>query len=164
MSSGPPLHAPLTAYIHNLLDKFGPIELSSFHQSTACAYSAHFVVHTHAAAADWFFTRFSEDGSAKGKGICHRAVFMLVGNATYIYSPSSGRVMNLGLRDVVFLRPAIASHIKLCQSSASVTSNSDIVLLEFAVARRAGGLKVIRMTKGFLNSIGVPAVEKKIAT
>lgn len=98
MASGTPPRAPSTEYLQDLLDKFGPLELSS--DPTINSKPVH-ISHTlwssrfktHSAAADRFFTRFGGDGSkAKYTFDTNRgAVIMLVGDAAHIHSPAGGQ-------------------------------------------------------------------------
>jgi len=166
LPSGPPPHAPPTAYLQDLVHKFGPIELSSDPSANPSQvhishtlWSTRF--RTHSAAADRFFTRFGGDSPTKSTSDTNRgAVVMLVGDAAHIHSPAGGQGMNLGLRDAIFLGPVIATHIEQCQSqplSAAQTSNLDDILAKFASDRRSRALTVIRMTKTLVNAVGAPA-------
>lgn len=166
ISSGPPPHAPSTAYLQDLVDKFGPIELSSDQSVNPSPNSISHTLwstrfRTHSAAADRFFTRFGGNKPAKTTSDTNcGAVIMLVGDAAHIHSPAGGQGMNLGLRDAMFLGPAIASHIKQCQSPplpAKQPSDLDAVLHKFASERRNRAIAVIRMTKGIMSTMGAPA-------
>jgi len=167
VSSGPPPHAPPTPYLQDLVDKYGPIELSSDPsanpnpiQISHTLWSSRF--RTHSAAADHFFTRF---GGAGDKSDANAgAVIFLVGDAAHIHSPAGGQGMNLGLRDAVFLGPVLVEHINQSRewqpTSATQTSDPDAILRKFASVRRKRALAVIRMTKVMLSLMGAPAASK----
>jgi len=167
VSSGPPPHAPPTPYLQDLVDKYGPIELSSDPsanpnpiQISHTLWSSRF--RTHSAAADHFFTRF---GGAGDKSDANAgAVIFLVGDAAHIHSPAGGQGMNLGLRDAIFLGPVLVKHMNQSRerqpTSATQISDPDAILRKFASVRRKRALAVIRMTKVMLSVMGAPAASK----
>ena len=162
VSSGPPPHAPPTPYLQDLINKYGPIELSSDPsanpnpiQISHTLWSSRF--RTHSAAADRFFTRF---GAAGDKSDANSgAVIFLVGDAAHIHSPAGGQGMNLGLRDAIFLGPVLVQHINQSREPHP-TSDPDAILQNFASIRRKRALAVIRMTKVMLSIMGTPAASK----
>lgn len=167
VSSGPPPHAPPTSYLQDLIDKYGPIELSSDPsanpnpvQISHTLWSSRF--RTHSAAADHFFTRFG--GAGDNSDTNGGAVIFLVGDAAHIHSPAGGQGMNLGLRDAIFLGPVLVKHINQSRgwqtTPATQTSNPDDILRNFASVRRKRALAVIRMTKVMLSLMGAPAASK----
>jgi 2-polyprenyl-6-methoxyphenol hydroxylase-like FAD-dependent oxidoreductase len=97
MSSGTPPHAPTTAYLQDLVDKYGPAELCSDPSTNPHPvhishnlWSARF--RTHSAIAERFFTRFGTDNSAKSSSdLQSGAVIILVGDAAHIHSPAGGQ-------------------------------------------------------------------------
>jgi len=161
MSSGTPPHAPPTAYLQDLVDKYGPAELCSDPSANPhpvnishTLWSTRF--RTHSAIADRFFMRFGRDNPAKDKSDTEDGgVILLVGDAAHIHSPAGGQGMNLGLRDAISLGPTIAAHINQSRSGAS-----DAVLQEYASVRRSRALTVIGMTKTMINAMGAPAASK----
>jgi hypothetical protein len=166
IASGPPPHAPPTSYLQDLLNKFGPIELSS--DPSVNPNSVHLLhtlwstrFRTHSATADKFFTRFGGHSAefTGTSGTNRGAVIMLVGDAAHIHSPAGGQGMNLGLRDATYLGPIIATHIKQRLSEPSSTaqvSDPDAILLKFSSVRRSRALKVIRMTKWLMSAVSTP--------
>ncbi|KAI6123151.1 hypothetical protein EDD16DRAFT_1567232 [Pisolithus croceorrhizus] len=147
-------HTPSKEYMQTLIDKFGPLDLSSHpavnpNGKGVCIkdilwYSR---FRTHSAIADTFFTRFSPGDSSESQG----PAILLVGDAAHIHSPAGGQGMNLGIRDAVFLGEALAKHIKATESMP--ISEADQILTEFVTERRARALEVIGFTKTLL-SIG----------
>lgn len=162
VSSGPPPHAPPTPYLQDLINKYGPIELSSDPsanpnpiQISHTLWSSRF--RTHSAAADRFFTRFRAAGDKSDAN--SGAVIFLVGDAAHIHSPAGGQGMNLGLRDAIFLGPVLVQHINQSREPHP-TSDPDAILRNFASIRHKRALAVIRMTKVMLSIMGTPAASK----
>ncbi|KAI6123149.1 hypothetical protein EDD16DRAFT_1704481 [Pisolithus croceorrhizus] len=154
VEEGPVPHAPSKAYIQDLVNKFGPVDLSSDPSvnpsgKSVCVKEVIWSsrVRIRAAVADTFFTRLSSGSSSKPEG----AAILLVGDAAHIHSPAGGQGMNLGLRDAVFLGEALAKHVKATESM--LQSEADDILTKFVTERRARALEVIGFTKS-LNSIG----------
>jgi hypothetical protein len=160
-SSGTPPQNPTTAYLQNLIDKYGPAELCSdpsanSHpvQISQTLWSTR--VRTHSAVADRFFTRFNHENPAKCTSDAQNGgIILLVGDSAHIHSPAAGQGMNLGLRDATFLGPTIATHINQPQSSAA-----DAILQEYASVRRSMAFAVVRLTKRALNGMSGPTVSK----
>jgi 2-polyprenyl-6-methoxyphenol hydroxylase-like FAD-dependent oxidoreductase len=162
VSSGPPPHTPPTPYLQDLINKYGPIELSSDPsanpnpiQISHTLWSSRF--RTHSAAADRFFTRFGATGDKSDAN--DGGVIFLVGDAAHIHSPAGGQGMNLGLRDAIFLGPVLVQHINQSRESHP-TSDPDAILWKFASIRHKRALAVIRMTKVMLSVMGTPATSK----
>ncbi|KAI6103742.1 FAD/NAD(P)-binding domain-containing protein [Pisolithus croceorrhizus] len=156
IEEGPVPHAPSKAYIQNLIDRFGPLDLSSDPSvnpsgKSVCVkeiiWSSR--VRTHSAVADTFFTRLSLNDSSKPEG----AAILLVGDAAHIHSPIGGQGMNLGLRDAVFLGEVLVKHIKATESIP--VSEADHILTDFVVERRTRALEVIGFTKKLLSVGGM---------
>ncbi|KAI6046715.1 hypothetical protein EDC04DRAFT_1246845 [Pisolithus marmoratus] len=147
-------HSPSKEYMQTLLDKFGPLDLSSDPEvnpsgKAVCIkdiiWCSRF--RTHSAIADTFFTRLSPGESSESPG----PAILLVGDAAHIHSPAGGQGMNLGIRDAVFLGEVLVKHVKATESTP--VSEADHILTEFVTERRARALEVIRFTKTLL-SIG----------
>ncbi|KIK19525.1 hypothetical protein PISMIDRAFT_682987 [Pisolithus microcarpus 441] len=156
IKEGPVPHAPPKAYIQDLIDRFGPLDLSSDpsvnpNGKGVCVKEVIWSsrVRTHSAVADTFFTRLSSGDSSKPEG----AAVLLVGDAAHIHSPAGGQGMNLGLRDAVFLGEALAKHVKATESMP--LSEADDMLTKFVAERRARALEVIGFTKNLLSIAGV---------
>ncbi|KAI6046711.1 hypothetical protein EDC04DRAFT_2557644 [Pisolithus marmoratus] len=156
VEEGPVPHAPSKAYIQDLIDRFGPLDLSSDPSVNpsgkgVCVkeiiWSSR--VRTHSAIADTFFTRLSLGDPSKREG----AAILLVGDAAHIHSPIGGQGMNLGLRDAVFLGEALVKHIKAAESTP--VSEADRILTDFVAERRARALGVIGFTKRLLSVGGM---------
>jgi 2-polyprenyl-6-methoxyphenol hydroxylase-like FAD-dependent oxidoreductase len=133
----PPPSRPLTSYIQDLIDRFGPEFLSSdpsinphpIHVSTT-VWSSRF--RNRSALADRFFVRYGG------------AVVFLIGDAAHIHPPLGGQGMNLALRDALGLAKAIADHIK--------TPEDDGVLEAYAELRRAYAAQVVGLVNGMFNT------------
>ncbi|KAI5987455.1 FAD/NAD(P)-binding domain-containing protein [Pisolithus albus] len=156
VEEGPVPHAPSKAYIQNLIDRFGPLDLSSDPSvnpsgKSVCVkeiiWSSR--VRTHSAIADTFFTRLSLNDSSKPEG----AAILFVGDAAHIHSPVGGQGMNLGLRDAVFLGEVLVKHIKVTESIP--VSEADHILTTFVSERRTRALEVIGFTKKLLSVGGM---------
>ncbi|KAI6151269.1 FAD/NAD(P)-binding domain-containing protein [Pisolithus tinctorius] len=152
VGEGPVPQAPSKAYVQNLIDKFGPLYLSSDPSANPSGkgvcikeviWSSR--VRTHSAIADTFFTRLPSGDSLKPAG----AAILLVGDAAHIHSPVGGQGMNLGLRDAVFLGEVLAKHVKVTESKP--LSEADQILTDFAAERRTRALEVIGFTKSLLS-------------
>ena len=94
--SGTPPHAPTTAYLQDLVDKYGPVELCSDPSAnpnpvriSQTLWSSRF--RTHSAIADRFFMRFGTANSNSDPG--SGAAIILVGDAAHIHSPAGGQGM-----------------------------------------------------------------------
>lgn len=152
-------HAPSKEYLQNLVDRFGPYHLASdpavntnkkVPRIKDVVFSSRF--RNHASIADTPLTRLG--GGESGEG----GVVLLVGDAAHIHSPAGGQGMNLGIRDAIFLAEALTKHIRA--SETVPLSEADKVLHEFATARHARALEVIKLTKGILSVSAMKYREK----
>lgn len=151
VKSGIPPSPPPKEYIQSALNAHGPTFLSSDPNANANAIEIDQVVwssrfRTHSAVADRMFTRLGTDGG----------VILLVGDAAHIHSPAGGQGMNLGLRDAVFLGEALSKHIHLSATSSDNRVDPDVVLHDFATARRDRALGTIKFTKKYLTFVSMP--------
>jgi 2-polyprenyl-6-methoxyphenol hydroxylase-like FAD-dependent oxidoreductase len=97
VSSGKPPHAPTTAYLQDLVDKYGPVELISNPsanphpvQISETMWSSRF--RTHSAVADRFFSRFGLDNSVENTSNPENGgAILLVGDAAHIHPPAGGQ-------------------------------------------------------------------------
>ncbi|KAH7912090.1 hypothetical protein BJ138DRAFT_1149117 [Hygrophoropsis aurantiaca] len=152
ISEGPPPSAPSKEFMQNLINRFGPTYLSSDPtvnktpvEIDQMVWSTRF--RTHSAIADTFFSRFQTNEEKEGGAI------LLVGDAAHIHSPAGGQGMNLGIRDAVFLGEAVAEHFRL-YTAATPLPSADVVLRNFADARKSRAVEVIGLTKGILKMEG----------
>ncbi|KAI6046714.1 FAD/NAD(P)-binding domain-containing protein [Pisolithus marmoratus] len=156
VEEGPIPHAPSKEYMQNLIDRFGPVGLSSDptvnpNGKAVCIKDVFWCsrFRTHSAIADTFFSRLSSGGSSKHEGVA----ILLVGDAAHIHSPAGGQGMNLGIRDAVFLGEVLVKHIKATDSTP--LPEADRILTEFVTERRARALEVIGFTKNLLAIAGM---------
>jgi len=146
-------------YIQSLVDRFGPYRLSSDPtvnpsseptQITQVIWSSRFRLR--AAVADTAFIRLGSGNSGDGGAV------LLVGDAAHIHSPIGGQGMNLGLRDSILLGEVLMKHI--CATENEPLSQADMMLREFAAARRARALEVIKLTKRMVSLEGMKHRER----
>ncbi|KAF5390944.1 hypothetical protein D9757_003941 [Collybiopsis confluens] len=141
---GEPPSQPPKEYLQANMDQLGPLFLSSnpkVNPFPVLISKVHWSTRfrTHAAIADVSFKQI------------HGGFVFLVGDAAHIHSPAGGQGMNLGLRDAVGLGPVLARHIRGLERIEG--SKQDISALEnYAAARHAQGLKVIRLTKRLMGT------------
>ena len=141
-------------YTQNLVDKYGPVELSSDPSVNPSGKSVHIKdiiwysrFRTRSAVADSFFTRLRTGDSDQG------AAILLVGDAAHIHSPAGGQGMNLGLRDAIFLGEVLTRHINAAETGS--LSDVDTILTSFMAERRSLALEVIAFTKRILFVAGI---------
>lgn len=136
-SLGAPPSNPSTEYLQNLLNTQGPAHMSSdpavnqqpIHIAKTVWSSRY---RTSSAIAGTFFKPLhNEEGSSGGRVV-------IVGDAAHTHSPFGGQGMNLGIRDAVFLAPALKK---------SLSENKDNELESWAAVRRTRALTTIQMTK-----------------
>lgn len=169
IGSGVPLvdgeipHSPSKEYLQNLIDRFGPTNLSSVPSVNPNSkpvrikeviWSTRF--RTHSAIADKAFTRLGEDElqgatiAADDSTMKHGGIILLIGDAAHIHSPAGGQGMNLGVRDAVFLGEALMKHINASASQP----DTDYILRKFGEERHERALEVIAFTKTLLSLLG----------
>ncbi|KAG5342741.1 hypothetical protein C0989_008690 [Termitomyces sp. Mn162] len=154
LSAGPPPSDPSTSYLQQYLNKQGPLYLSSdsnvnpnpIHISKT-VWATRF--RTHAAIADQFLIRF---GSSKISQEQKRGIVVLVGDAAHIHAPAGGLGMNLGIRDAIYMGPALTAH---ATSHNDSLPSSDRLLEECVATRRAQALSTIRLTKRIMSVLNV---------
>lgn len=136
-SLGAPPSNPSTEYLQNLLNTQGPAHMSSdpavnqqpIHIAKTVWSSRY---RTSSAIASTFFKPLhTDEGSSGGRVV-------IVGDAAHTHSPFGGQGMNLGIRDVVFLAPALKK---------SLSENKDDELESWAAVRRTRALTTIQTTK-----------------
>ncbi|KAL4065167.1 hypothetical protein V8B97DRAFT_2086762, partial [Scleroderma yunnanense] len=152
MDDGNGSHSPSKEYLQNLVNTYGPIELSSDPSVNPSCRSVRIKdivwcsrFRTHSFIADTFFTRLPIGNSLDSKG----AAILLVGDAAHIHSPAGGQGMNLGLRDAIFLGEVFTKHINAAEMKP--LSDADTILTSFVTERRSRALEVIRFTKRLLS-------------
>lgn len=155
---GVPPSKPGTEYLQKLVDKYGPLFLSSDPSVNPepvkildTVWSTRF--RNHAAVADRFFTRFSGSSEENETG----GAILLVGDAAHIHSPAGGMGMNLGIRDAIGLGPVVAQHIiavKGLRPSDWATRDVDRPLQEYTNARHDRAVSTIRLAKRLLSLLG----------
>ncbi|KAK0210910.1 FAD/NAD-P-binding domain-containing protein [Desarmillaria ectypa] len=136
-SLGAPPSNPSTEYLQDLLNTQGPAHMSSdpavnqqpIHIAKTVWSSRY---RTSSAIAGTFFKPLhNEEGSQGGRVV-------ILGDAAHTHSPFGGQGMNLGIRDAVFLAPALKK---------SLSENTDDELETWAATRRTRALTTIHMTK-----------------
>ena len=151
--------SPSKAYMQNLVDTYGPIELSSDPSVNPSGKSVRIKdivwysrFRTHSSVADTFFTRLRTGDSTNAQG----AAILLVGDAAHIHSPVGGQGMNLGLRDAIFLGEALTKHMTAAaETGPSLSDSADAILTSFVTERRSRALEVIALTKRMLAMAGI---------
>ncbi|KAG1772670.1 hypothetical protein EDD22DRAFT_1012856 [Suillus occidentalis] len=136
---GEPPHSPPKEYVQDMIDKYGPVCISSDPSLNRTPVKIDQLVwttrfRTHSAIADRTFTRLG-------------AAIFLVGDAAHVHSPAGGQGMNLAIRDAIFISEAVKKHI---QASAEDPDVDDTILQEIAEARHARALETIGFTKKLL--------------
>ncbi|KAG6849580.1 hypothetical protein H0H93_007283 [Arthromyces matolae] len=155
LSAGPPPSNPSTAYIQKYVDEQAPVYLSSDSSLnpepihiTNTVWATRF--RTHAAIADSFLIRLNSTPEQK------RGLVLLVGDAAHIHAPAGGLGMNLGIRDAIFIGPALAAHAMSDDQSLTV---NDCQLEDCVATRRSRALSTIKLTKQIMSTLGVFGVD-----
>ncbi|KAG6897568.1 hypothetical protein C0992_000156 [Termitomyces sp. T32_za158] len=153
LSAGPPASNPSTSYLQKYLNEQGPLYLSSDSSNSRPIHISKTFwatrFRTHAAIANQFLIRFD---SSKAIGEQKRGIVVLIGDAAHIHAPAGGLGMNLGIRDAIFIAPALAAHAM--SNNESLPSN-DRVLEECVAARHARALSTIRLTKRIMSILNL---------
>lgn len=158
LSLGPPPSKPSVEYCQELIETYGPSNLSCDKKKNPYAVNVTDVVwstrfRTRCAVADTFFTHFGGDAASPGARVC------LIGDAAHIHPPAGGQGMNLGLRDAITLGPVLAAAL-----TAGSSPETDEKVRAHMALRRDRALKVIGMTKIMAGAVGMsPAVREKFA-
>jgi len=142
-------HDPSIEYLQSFVDKQGPFALSSdpsvnpnpVHISKKL-WATRF--RTHSALASTFMKASDEE---------HSNFVFLLGDAAHIHAPAGGLGMNLGIRDAVGFGPLFASYLN---SKDTTDSNKALEALNaYVTSRREKALREIRLTKKFMNFVGI---------
>jgi 2-polyprenyl-6-methoxyphenol hydroxylase-like FAD-dependent oxidoreductase len=154
LSDGEPPSKSDVAYCQQLIEKYGPYDLSSDKSKNPHAVSVTDVLwstrfRTRYSAAETFFKHFGSSTAS----VC------LVGDAAHIHPPAGGQGMNLGLRDGISLGPVIAAAL-----TAGPTPESDEKVRAHMALRRERAIKVIGITKAMASALGMsPGIQAKFA-
>ncbi|KAG6818123.1 hypothetical protein H0H87_000028 [Tephrocybe sp. NHM501043] len=151
LSAGPPPPNPTTEYLQHYINEQGPLYLSSdptvntspIHISKT-VWATRF--RTHAAIADKFMIRFDSSGERR------RGIVVLVGDAAHIHAPAGGLGMNLGIRDAIFISPALAAHATATDQSLA---ENDRLLEQCISDRHTRALTTIQLTKRIMWVVGI---------
>lgn len=154
LSAGPLPSNPPTSYLQKYIDEQGPHYLSSdssFNPSPIYISKTFWATRfrTHAAIADQLLVRF---GSPTASREHKRGIVVLVGDAAHIHAPAGGLGMNLGIRDAIFIGPALAAH---AMSNSDSLYFNDRMLEECVATRHARALSTIRLTKRIMSILNV---------
>ncbi|KAK7064771.1 FAD-binding-3 domain-containing protein [Favolaschia claudopus] len=133
---------PTIEYLQRLIDRHGPMELSSNpainpHPTRIDKMYFSSRYKTRSAVAESFF---APRKAGQGGGFT-----LLVGDAAHCHSPIGGQGMSLGIRDAISLGPVLKAHID--SSAKNSGANPDKMFEEWSATRRDRAFNVVALTK-----------------
>jgi 2-polyprenyl-6-methoxyphenol hydroxylase-like FAD-dependent oxidoreductase len=157
--SGDLPRTPSAEYLQNLMDTEGPTVIPSSAllkyqplKITKVLWSTRF--RTDSAIADKYITRLTRTST---NGQITGGLVILIGDAAHKQPLTGGQGMNLGLRDAVFLGPALAQHItnSIVAQSEAERKEADEQLIKWSHQRHAQALTVIALANRTLSIFSI---------
>ncbi|KAI0341695.1 FAD/NAD(P)-binding domain-containing protein [Trametopsis cervina] len=148
--------APNAEYLQSLLDTIGLCEIPSVASTTGqpvkikkVLWSTRFRMDS--AVVDKYYTRLSRSSEGDGAQVVG-GVVTLIGDAAHKQPPVGGQGLNLGLRDAVFLGPALAEHLRKSAGTPFWTDRAhvDQRLVDWSDERRQRALAGIKLSTDML--------------